>query len=110
MKFLVRMVFFRKFTGNSTPEIEVQLMNNSSKNEAQLIFKKIKGNVSAAIEDLYEKSKKTISLHQSEKVIAIDLNKNKGWYDLKINIDGHLWHFAGRIETGKLSVTDPHWA
>lgn len=102
--------FFRKFSGNNTPEIEVLLINNGSKNEAELIFKKQKGNVSLTVENLYEKSKKTVSLHQSEEKMTVDLNKNKGWYDLKVVFDNHIWHFAGRTETGKVSISDPHWS
>ncbi|WP_099768997.1 phosphocholine-specific phospholipase C [Chryseobacterium sp. 52] len=101
--------FFRKFSGNNTPEIEIEFINNGSKNEAELIFKKKKGNASVILEDLYEKNKKTVSLHQPEEKIKIDLSKNKGWYDLKIIWDDHIWYFAGRVETGKTSISDPHW-
>jgi phospholipase C len=62
------------------------------------------------MEDLYGKTQKTISLQKPEEKIILDLSKNKGWYDLKILQEDHLWHFAGRIETGKVSVSDPHWA
>ncbi|KMQ59324.1 phospholipase [Chryseobacterium angstadtii] len=102
--------FFRKFSGNKMPELEVQLICNGSKNEAELIFKKGKGNHAVVLEDLYEKSKKTISLKQPEEKIMVDLGKKKGWYDLKILFDDHIWHFAGRAETGKISISDPHWA
>lgn len=102
--------FFRKFSGNNTPEIDVQLMNSGLKNEAELVFKKGKSNVSVIVEDLYDKTKKTVSLHQPEEKIKLDLSKNKGWYDIKVSLDGHIWHFAGRVETGKVSISDPHWA
>lgn len=100
--------FFRKFSGNNLPEIEVQFISNGTKNEAELFFK-TKGNASVILEDLYEKSKKTISLQHSEEKIRLDLNKNKGWYDVKITFNDQLWHFAGRVETGKVSISDPHW-
>ncbi|WP_073329140.1 phosphocholine-specific phospholipase C [Chryseobacterium carnipullorum] len=102
--------FFRKFSGSNTPEIEIEFNNNGLKNEAELIFKKGKGNTSVTIENLYEKSKKTFSIHQTEEKITMDLSKNKGWYDLKVLYGDHIWHFAGRIETGKVSISDPHWA
>ncbi|WP_080776585.1 phosphocholine-specific phospholipase C [Chryseobacterium phocaeense] len=100
--------FFRKFSGNSHPEIEVQFISNGTKNEAELFFK-TKGSASVILEDLYEKSKKTISLQHPEEKIRLDLNKNKGWYDVKITFNDQLWHFAGRVETGKVSISDPHW-
>jgi hypothetical protein len=31
----------------------------------------------------------------------------KGWYDLKCKTATQSWHFAGRIESGKPTVTDP---
>lgn len=103
--------FFRKFKGNSTPEIEVMLINHTPKNQVELIFRNNqKRNISIHFEDLYEKNKKTISLHQPEEKILIDLSKNKGWYDLKVTMEDYSWHFAGRTETGKVSISDPHWA
>lgn len=102
--------FFRKFKGNSTPEIEVMLINQTPKNQVELIFRNNqKRNISIHLEDLYEKNKKTISLHQPEEKILIDLSKNKGWYDLKVTLEDYSWHFAGRTETGKVSISDPHW-
>lgn len=103
--------FFRKFKGNKTAETEVILTNMTSKNQIELTIRNHqKKNFSISLEDLYTKSKKTISVQKSEERIIIDLNKFKGWYDLKITANEHLWHFAGRIETGKVSVSDPHWA
>ncbi len=101
--------FFRKFRGSNVPEIEVRLICSSSRNEAELIFKKKKGEISVVLEDLYENTKKTISLHQAEEKIKVDFSKNKGWYDLKVIHNDQIWHFAGRTETGKVSISDPHW-
>lgn len=103
--------FYRNFTGKNKPELEISLINNISKNEVELIIKKgKKENVSITLEDLYEKSQKKISLEKPEDKLIINLSKTKGWYDLKINSEDHIWHFAGRIETGKNSISDPHWA
>ena len=101
--------FFRKFSGSNVPEIEVRLICSSTRNEAELIFKKKKGEISVILEDLYENTKKTISLHQAEEKIKVDFSKNKGWYDLKVIHNDQIWHFAGRTETGKVSISDPHW-
>lgn len=101
--------FFRKFKGKSTPATEVILINNTSNNQVELIIKNgKKGNIT--LENLYTKSKKIIPLQKSEEKIVINLASYKGWYDLKITSEEHSWHFAGRIETGKVSVSDPHWA
>ncbi|RQO34238.1 phospholipase C, phosphocholine-specific [Chryseobacterium sp. KBW03] len=103
--------FFRKFKGSNIPELEIVLVNMTSKNQIELIIRNHKSkNISISMEDLYGKTKKTISVQKPEEKISIDLDKNKGWYDLKLTLNDHLWHFAGRIETGKVSVSDPHWA
>ncbi|PTT29371.1 phospholipase C, phosphocholine-specific [Chryseobacterium sp. HMWF028] len=103
--------FFRKFKGQNMPELEVILVNSTPKNQIELIFKNNKKNpISIQLKDLYGKSKRIITVQKPEEKIIIDLDKNKGWYDLKLTFNDHLWHFAGRIETGKVSVSDPHWA
>lgn len=103
--------FFRKFKGSSDPDLEIILVNTISKNQVELIIRNNKKkNISVVLEDLYGKTKKTIALQKPEEKIAFDLNNNKGWYDFNITAGDHQWHFAGRIETGKISVSDPHWA
>ncbi|MGI9583930.1 phosphocholine-specific phospholipase C [Chryseobacterium sp. RRHN12] len=103
--------FFRKFKGDNIPETEVILTNTTSKNQIELTIRTHqKKNISIILEDLYRKTKKSIAVQKTEEKIIIDLDKYKGWYDLKVKLNDHLWHFAGRIETGKVSVSDPHWA
>ncbi|TZG00320.1 phospholipase C, phosphocholine-specific (plasmid) [Chryseobacterium panacisoli] len=101
--------FFRKFKGNNIPELEIILINMTSKNQVELIIRNNK-NKSIHLEDLYGKTQKIITVQKPEEKIIIDLDKYKGWYDLKLTFNEYLWHFAGRIETGKVSVSDPHWA
>ncbi|CAI8707284.1 phosphocholine-specific phospholipase C [Chryseobacterium sp. IT-36CA2] len=103
--------FFRRFKGQNTPELEVILVNLTSKSQVELTVRNHKKNsVSLQLENLYGKTKRTIAVQKPEEKIIIDLDKNKGWYDLKLTLNDYLWHFAGRIETGKVSVSDPHWA
>lgn len=103
--------FFRKFKGDSIPEAEVILTNITSKTQVELTIRTHqKKNISITLEDLYRKTQKSVSVQKTEEKIIIDLDKYKGWYDLKVKLNDHLWHFAGRIETGKVSVSDPHWA
>jgi len=103
--------FFRKFKGNNIPDLEVILVNMTSKNQVELIIRTHKNKkASIHLEDLYGKTQKTITVQKPEEKIIIDLDKNKGWYDLILTFNDHLWHFAGRVETGKVSVSDPHWA
>lgn len=102
--------FYRNFQGKNIPGIKIALNNNPSKNTVELwIEKSVENRVSVTVEDFYEKTKKNIAIDLAEK-IKFDLDKTKGWYDLKITLDQTTWHFAGRLETGKPSISDPHWS
>ncbi|WP_312397916.1 phosphocholine-specific phospholipase C [Chryseobacterium sp.] len=103
--------FYRNFKGENTPELKISFKEIPSKNEVELTFKKFgKNTTELTIEDFYLKTQKKISLNKSEEKITINLDKMKGWYDLKLISGTHIWYFAGRIESGKPTVSDPHWA
>ncbi|WP_034669415.1 phosphocholine-specific phospholipase C [Chryseobacterium populi] len=103
--------FYRNFKGDHQPELEIRLLNDTRKNEVHLMIKKnTKENISISLENLYGKSQKKIAVNQSEEKIIINLAATKGWYDIKIHSEKNVWHFSGRIETGKVSISDPHWA
>ncbi|MDR6159734.1 phospholipase C [Chryseobacterium sp. SLBN-27] len=100
--------FYRNFKGNNTSELKISLSNFPSKNMVELFIEKTNENNNVVIvEDLYEKNQAS-TIHQTEK-LKFNLDKTKGWYDLKIISDNNIWHFAGRLETGKPSISDPHW-
>ncbi|CAN5419382.1 phospholipase C, phosphocholine-specific [soil metagenome] len=42
-----------------------------------------------------------------ERTVIIDTAKNHGWYDFTIQAEGLAYRYAGRVETGKWSITDP---
>jgi phospholipase C len=44
-------------------------------------------------------------------VLVIDLQKSYGWYDFSVKVSGNhsfTKRYAGRVETGKASYTDPY--
>jgi phospholipase C len=43
----------------------------------------------------------------SPSTLAIDMARTHGWYDFAIRVAGLVYRYAGRIETGKWSITDP---
>lgn len=62
--------------------------------------------------DAYSKKEsKTISIAPGKKnTLTLDCNKYQGWYDITLKIEGDsvfLRQYAGRIENGKDSITDP---
>ena len=46
---------------------------------------------------------------QEKQSIPLDLQKSHGWYDFTLTIEGHPYtaHYAGHVETGQPSFTDP---
>jgi phospholipase C len=49
-------------------------------------------------------------LGEKEIISDVDLSKSHGWYDFSILVDGDtetLYRYAGHLETGKASFTDP---
>lgn len=105
--------FYRNFKGDQFPDLEITLVNDPSKNQVEIMIKKNKKeSISPYItmENLYEKRKTKIPLMKIQEKIIVNLDKTKGWYDLQIISDHNIWYFAGRLENGKTSISDPHWS
>ncbi len=103
--------FYRNFKGNHFPQLKIRLINGSSENELKLIIiNNSSDKISLLIENLYENIQRQISIQQNEATVVINLSKTKGWYDLRVNSESNIWYFAGRSETGKTSISDPHWS
>jgi phospholipase C len=86
----------RKFNGN----IDLQIKNISGKT------------IQVEVVDLaYGTGIKAITLSKNEyKKVSLDLLKSHSWYDFLIRTKGSKeagWHYAGHVETGKESFTDP---
>lgn len=108
--------FYRSFKGGSNSlgiyveflvdtslNISIRLKNNSSKSK-HIIIK----------DSLYLKKEEVITLSsQKEVIVKWDYTNVKGWYDIILNCKEDLdWQqqFAGHIENGKASITDPFMA
>jgi len=113
--------FYREFSGSQNdPELSV-----STQLERKSITKGVTGNlvvtltnngskpIDLKLEDLSYKTdtriRKQIAAGGVEK-ITLNLSKSHGWYDFSITTtdpNPYAQRFAGRVETGKESVTDP---
>lgn len=113
--------FFRAFKGNAddpgvriafgyvskgwltkkfVPQIKIQVENTSSQAHEMLL----KDNAYHREDQVFE-----IGQGKSES-ITIDLASSSGWYDFTLTVKGNDFfeqHFAGHVETGEPSVTDP---
>jgi phospholipase C len=88
--------------GQPTGNVAVKLRNTSAKA------------VEAVVTDnAYEAKKVSVKMHAGEeKSVVLDLKRSHGWYDFTVKADGEPSYaqYAGRVETGKPSTSDPQMA
>ena len=112
--------FFREFKGDAAdPAIEMACAYEQSG-----LLKKLTGNLQLTLEnkentavevlikdEVYMANSKTIKVAaNSKKIVTLNLQKSKGWYDFVIAVAGRpnfLKHYAGHVETGEESISDP---
>ncbi|MFC5625259.1 phosphocholine-specific phospholipase C [Algoriphagus winogradskyi] len=111
--------FYREFKG-SNPSQKVELSakpvfkNNKATEELELTINNTSAsNLTLFVKDeIYLKFRKEIKLPAGKKTsLKVDTKKHKGWYQItladKENKD-LKFTYAGRLETGKDSISDPH--
>lgn len=113
--------FYRHFTGGgSDPAIEVRCAYESTKGTSnkltgnvELIFRhqRVGAHKIQITDNSYHAEPVTKIVHSGRSVRAVlDLGRQHGWYDFSVRIDGvkdFEQRFAGHVETGKSSYTDP---
>ncbi len=112
--------FYRQFKGSAAdPSLTIWcgyeqggLLKKPTGNLQLVIENHENGSLEILIKDeSYLSNSKTIKLAaQSKKIITLNLQKSKSWYDFTINLAAHkdfLKHYAGHVETGEDSITDP---
>jgi phospholipase C len=109
--------FFREFRGDKNdPLIDVQLKDVGSEREFPAVAVQLQ-NQSGKVQEIeiadltYGTGKQTIRLSPGEsKTHVIPCERSFGWYDVEVHIAGSEQlkkHYAGRVETGAWSYTDP---
>jgi len=111
--------FYRKFKGdNNDPQVDIALhyhtdLKNNLTGNIQFEFSN-NDNKNHTIEikdNAYGLVKKTFQLNNNmQKTIMLYLDKSYGWYDFNIKVNGSDTfekRFAGHVETGKESKSDP---
>ena len=109
--------FFREFTGNSDMALEVtcQPIKTGRKISDKLrVSIKNRGKQSLELKlvsDKYEKKSTDLSLKPSaSESLTVDTSSGRGWYDFSILSPtqiGFIVRYAGRLETGSDSISDP---
>jgi len=105
--------FYRSFSGLPTASpLEVRATYEPQENTPELTLS-LRNNASAAIEftlseTAYRSKTITGKLNPGEQTTTtLDLKQSHGWYDVTVKTQGQQAHYAGRIETGKPSISDP---
>lgn len=112
--------FFREFAGTANDPLlsiiadtELNRLTKAPTGNIRLTIKNASANaVDIQLNDLgYQTNnlQKTIK-PKSEEVLVLNLQKSYGWYDFEVKTSSnnqYLQRFAGRVETGKESFTDP---
>jgi phospholipase C len=113
--------FFRDFKGSKQdPELNVRcdfersgLLNNKLTGHVELLVEN-SGSTSMKIkvvDNSYHQHTITASLRPKQKTkLLINLTNSSGWYDFTVRVDGNdlfSRQYAGHVETGETSVTDP---
>jgi phospholipase C len=108
--------FYRTFKGNDNdPDLQFSLSQN--KNGAQLrCVNNSSENYTVTIKDNAYKSDtilRKVPGHANSIFISIPLDKSGTWYDFTLTVSGNTLmekRYAGHIETGKESISDPAMA
>ena len=110
--------FFREFKGNTNdPSLAIQ--GKYDQGNFSIAFRPIGPPVRhdvQIIDNGYGKNNQQFSITADEQThsaspFVLDLESQQGWYDVSVRIKGYdnfEIRYAGRVETGMHSITDPH--
>ena len=114
--------FFREFAGNA---MDPGLVIECEYQRSRLLKNKLTGNIELNIKNLDNGNGYTLEITDhayknkaltkkiapfSEEIVVLNLTKSFGWYDFSVGIQGNpafTKRYAGRVETGKESISDP---
>jgi phospholipase C len=106
--------FMREYKGNTNDAMVVDIGYEVDKNKA--MTGNIKVNIVASgapvsleiIDNAYGQEKASMRLGKMTVISqSLDLSKSQGWYDSTLRSGNFEIRFAGRVETGKETITDP---
>ncbi|MCO5234714.1 MAG: phospholipase C, phosphocholine-specific [Chitinophagaceae bacterium] len=113
--------FFREFTGNAKdPALDAELEYQRSLTNKRSLTGNVeirlrntgKQKLTVEITDNSYKGKPQAKVINAgaQATVTVDLGSSSGWYDLSVKVkglSGFEKRYAGRVETGKVGITDP---
>jgi phospholipase C len=107
--------FYRSFTGlasRSPVQAEVEYEKDGSGLTGNVIVRLRNGASRAIRATVVDNAYRSDPRHARVEAggsgaVRMNLQKSHGWYDFSVKTDGAEARFAGRVETGRASFTDP---
>ncbi len=104
--------FYREYSGNAQSdglELDFQPNLKLKGSRKATLAAQAKADISAKLkENAYRSNEKVWGL-KAGKVLSesLDFESSQGWYDFTVEGTGFSWAFAGRLENGMESISDP---
>lgn len=101
--------FFRAYKSNGVDEpVQVGILKYVKDQLVLAIKNPNKTPISITLYDVYTKKTSIVSIgKRADKNLVININDNGRWYDMILELDGWKRQYAGRIENGRPSISDP---
>lgn len=104
--------FYRELKGDAQSGSTQMLLKPNFKKTGNarmaLLETEIQGNAQIQVkENAYRKDETGKKINPRKQVTKLDFESSKGWYDLTVKGPGFEWTFAGRLENGLESISDP---
>ena len=102
--------FMREYRGTAADPLAVDIGYDKAMNGNIVVNIVSNSNTSniEIVDNAYGQKKEIISLGKKTIVsTSIDLAKSSGWYDSTLRVGDFEFRFAGRVEIGRDSITDP---
>jgi phospholipase C len=107
--------FMREFSGpqSSEPRIAITVRPGGGKSPTTRVWIQLENRDTASREavirdESYGAPVRQVSLpSRQHSIVELDASASQGWYDFTVRTEDVTWRFAGRVETGKWSITDP---
>ncbi|MCK7554652.1 phospholipase C, phosphocholine-specific [Chitinophaga sedimenti] len=106
--------FYRGFRGTEKDVVSVHVTARSDgkskyDNVAVGLMSSAKGAV-ALTDNAYGQHSRSMALKPGSTNMSVDTQHSKGWYDFTVSEGNMAYRFAGRLENGKESISDPAMA
>ncbi|OOG77907.1 phosphocholine-specific phospholipase C [Algoriphagus sp. A40] len=104
--------FYREFSGNAESrgvELDFQPNLKLKGHRKVILAAQVQEDLSVQLkENAYRTNEKALELKAGKKVSeALDFESSQGWYDFTVQGQGFSWAYAGRLENGLESISDP---